>query len=380
MDRGIVSERQFAQRLLLTMCAQGVLAGAVMWGLMRVLNEGKQESYRKKVAGRRLKLTRNEYDLLDCVCEGAEIDEDFSAVGGLERVKDTVYRSVVLPFRHPDLYPASTLRCPPKGLLLHGPPGTGKTLMAKAIAKSCGAAFVEVKVESLFGKWLGQSEQAVAAIFSLARKLQPCIIFVDELDSLLSSRDFSDSHAYNNAKTIFLRQWDGFRTCERDHRVVVVGATNRPEVLDSAVLRRLPVKLRLGLPATREREQILRILLRGEDISHVDLGDIATRTQSYSGSDLRELCKQALLLVVQEEVTRLEAEATAVRGGADTGGAGAGGGAGHVTLACGPAPLGMRHLVGAISAVGAGSGGCHDLVPLASAPAESEDEDAWRSS
>lgn len=291
---------------MLTMTAQGVLLSAVMWCLMRIMNENKSETFRRRVVGRMLRLNRSEFELLDSVCDSKEIDEDFSIVGGLARVKDAIQRSVVLPFKHPELYPPNSLRGPPKGVLLYGPPGTGKTLLAKAIAKCCGAAFVEVKVESLFGKWLGQSEQAVAAIFSLARKLSPCIIFVDELDSLLSHRDFNDNHAYTNAKTIFLRQWDGFNTREKDHQIVVIGATNCPQVLDSAVLRRLPVKLRLDLPSKQEREDILRILLRDEDVSDVDLGVIADHTPRYSGSDLRELCKQALLLVVQEQVRQLQ--------------------------------------------------------------------------
>lgn len=229
-------------------------------------------------------------------------------------VKDVVRRSVVLPMKHPELYPANSLRSPPKGVLLHGPPGTGKTLVAKAIARTCGASFIEVRVENLFGKWLGQSEQTVAAIFSLARKLQPAIVFVDEIDSLLSRRDFSDNHAYSNAKTIFLRQWDGFITSESDHRVVVVGATNCPEVLDPAVMRRLPVKLHLDLPSQAEREEILKILLRGEDLSSVSLPELAKQTPLFSGSDLRELCKQALLLMVQDEVTRREQDDGGVAG------------------------------------------------------------------
>lgn len=310
-----VSNRAFFKRLLLTGAVQGTILAAVMWYLNRIMNGNSQMSFRKKVAGREVRLTQSEHDLLDSVCEADEIQEDFSSVGGLHGVKDTVRRSVVLPFQHPEMYPANSLRSPPKGVLLYGPPGTGKTLVAKAIARSCGATFIEVRVESLFGKWLGQSEQAVAAIFSLARKLSPCIIFVDEMDSLLSRRDYSDNHAYSNAKTIFLRQWDGFATRERQHQVVVVGATNCPEVLDSAVLRRLPVKLRLELPTQEERLEILQILLAGEDLGNTDLQSIAARTRNYSGSDLRELCKQALLWIVQDAILEKEQGSSNVHSG-----------------------------------------------------------------
>lgn len=300
------SNRVFLKRLLLTGAVQGTILATVMWCLNRIMNGNSHQIFRKKIAGREVRLTQSEHDLLDSVCEADEITEDFSAIGGLHDIKDTVRRSVVLPFQHPEMYPLNSLRSPPKGVLLYGPPGTGKTLVAKAIARSCGATFIEVRVESLFGKWLGQSEQAVAAIFSLARKVSPCIIFVDELDSLLSRRDYSDNHAYSNAKTIFLRQWDGFATRERQHQVVVVGATNCPEVLDSAVLRRLPVKLKLELPAKEERLEILQILLAGEDLTSTDLHSIAARTRNYSGSDLKELCKQALLSIVQDAILKKE--------------------------------------------------------------------------
>lgn len=275
-----------------------------MWSLSRIMNENKDETYRRWIKGRWVKLSKTEHDLLASVCDPEDLRETFSCIGGAETVKEVVQRSIVLPFQNPELYPADSLRAPPKGVLLYGPPGTGKTLVAKAIAKSCSAAFIEVRVEALFGKWLGQSEQTVAAIFSLGRKLQPSIIFVDEMDSLLCRRDSGDSHAYSNAKTIFLRQWDGFGTSEVSHRVVVVGATNCPEVLDPAVLRRLPVKLRLDLPSESERAEILQILLSREDISKLDLSTLAELTESFSGSDLRELCKQALLLMVEAEVER----------------------------------------------------------------------------
>jgi len=304
-----VSDKAFAKRLLLTMAGQGIVLSVVMYFLARIMNDNKEETFRRWVAGKFVRLSRGEHNLLSCVCDPTDIKEDFNSIGGCSHVKDVVQRSVVLPMKHPELYPANSLRSPPKGVLLHGPPGTGKTLVAKAIARTCGASFVEVRVENLFGKWLGQSEQTVAAIFSLARKLQPAIIFVDEIDSLLSRRDFSDNHAYSNAKTIFLRQWDGFSTSESDHRVVVVGATNCPEVLDPAVMRRLPVKLHLDLPAQTER---------GEDLSSVSLPDLAKQTPLFSGSDLRELCKQALLLMVQDEVTRRERDDGEATGSSST--------------------------------------------------------------
>ena len=284
-------ENDFIQRLLITAVAQGAVLGAGFCMLNRILHGSSGKTV--KIRGEWLSLNNSEAAMADSVTDPDDIKTGFESVGGLEHAKTTVEQSVIAPFRYAHVFASGSMRSPPKGMLLYGPPGTGKTLLAKAIAKSCGAAFLEVKVESLFGKWLGESEQAVAAIFSLARKIQPCIIFVDELDSLLSSRSSSDAHAYANAKTIFLRQWDGFSTNEYKHKIVVIGATNCPEVLDSAVLRRLSVKIEVPYPNLEERTSILQILLKDEDVSRINFAQVAANTANYSGADLKELCQHA---------------------------------------------------------------------------------------
>eukprot|EP00754_Rhynchopus_humris_P037124 Rhum_TRINITY_DN19228_c0_g1::Rhum_TRINITY_DN19228_c0_g1_i1::g.169611::m.169611 len=295
--------KDFVQRLALTCVMQGIVMCGGFCMLKRMLHGSSGTTV--KINGRWLSLNGSEASLLECITDAEDIKSGFESVGGLEHAKETVQQCVIAPFQYTQVFARGSMRTPPKGMLLYGPPGTGKTLLAKAIAKSCGAAFLEVKVESLFGKWLGESEQTVAAIFSLARKIQPCIVFVDELDSLLSSRSSGDAHAYANAKTIFLRHWDGFSTNEAKHKIVVIGATNCPEVLDAAVLRRLSVKIEVPYPEAPQRESILRILLKDEDVSCVDFAHVASRTHRYSGADLKELCQHACRMQAMRTIQSL---------------------------------------------------------------------------
>lgn len=224
-------------------------------------------------------------------------------------MKRVLEESIILPLAKPHLFPPGSLRSPPKGVLLHGPPGTGKTLLARALAKEAQAVFLEVRIDNLFSKWVGDSEKRIAAVFSLARKLSPSIVFVDEIDSLLGQRGGScDTPTYTHAKTVFLTEWDGLRTDERAHRVIVVGATNRPGDVDDAVLRRMPVKLRVGSPNPQERAQILSIILRKDRsldrgaVAALPLKEIGVMCDGYTGSDLRELCKEAAMAAVREQV------------------------------------------------------------------------------
>eukprot|EP00669_Euglena_mutabilis_P007930 TRINITY_DN3101_c0_g1_i1.p1 TRINITY_DN3101_c0_g1~~TRINITY_DN3101_c0_g1_i1.p1 ORF type:complete len:284 (+),score=110.58 TRINITY_DN3101_c0_g1_i1:372-1223(+) len=190
------------------------------------------------------------------------------------------------------------------GVLLYGPPGTGKTMLAKAIARETNARFLEVKVESLFSKWVGESERLVSAVFTLARKLQPAIIFIDEMDALLGSRGGDGHVTYTHAKTIFLRHWDGLTANTTDQRLMVIGCTNRPGDLDDAILRRMPTKIKLGYPSHAERVEILRVILRESptDLTEADLQGIAKGAAMFSGSDLKALCKEAKLNVIREAI------------------------------------------------------------------------------
>jgi SpoVK/Ycf46/Vps4 family AAA+-type ATPase len=186
------------------------------------------------------------------------------------------------------------------GCLLYGPPGTGKTLLAKAVAKESGANMLEVSAASINDMWLGQSEKNVRALFSLARKMAPMVIFLDEADALLGARHNAPGRtAHRETITQFLREWDGLS----DMRAFIMVATNRPFDLDEAVLRRLPRKILVDLPLTREREGILRVMLREETLAEdVDVAALAKETELYSGSDLKNLCVSAAMEAVREEV------------------------------------------------------------------------------
>lgn len=185
------------------------------------------------------------------------------------------------------------------GALLYGPPGTGKTLLAKAVAKESGSTVLEVSGSQIMDKYVGEGEKNVAAIFSLARKLSPCIVFLDEADAVFASRDAMRERAsHRDILNQFLKEWDGLN----DLSVFVMVATNRPFDLDDAVIRRLPRRLLVDLPTQADRKEILRIHLKGEQLDEsVDLEDISKRTPFYSGSDLKNIAVSAALACVKEE-------------------------------------------------------------------------------
>uniref|UniRef100_A0A3Q2XGY2 Outer mitochondrial transmembrane helix translocase n=1 Tax=Hippocampus comes TaxID=109280 RepID=A0A3Q2XGY2_HIPCM len=188
------------------------------------------------------------------------------------------------------------------GVLLYGPPGCGKTLIAKATAKQAGFRFINLQPSTLTDKWYGESQKLAAAVFSLAVKLQPALIFIDEIDSFLRNRSSSDHEATAMMKAQFMSLWDGLDT---DHRcqVIIMGATNRPQDLDSAILRRMPTRFHINQPSLHQREQILKLILENESVDEsVELLEIAKQTEGFSGSDLREMCRDGALLCVRDFV------------------------------------------------------------------------------
>ncbi|KAI4791893.1 AAA-domain-containing protein, partial [Aureobasidium sp. EXF-8845] len=191
------------------------------------------------------------------------------------------------------------------GLLLYGPPGTGKTLLAKAVAKESSATVLEVSGAQVYEKYVGEGEKMVNAVFSLAKKLSPCVVFIDEADALFGSRGGANNRTtHREIINQFLRGWDGMD----DHSVFMMVATNRPFDLDDAVLRRLPRRLLVDLPLAKDRQGILNIHLKGETLDpSVSLSDLAKNTPLYSGSDLKNLCVAAALAAVRDENNLLEA-------------------------------------------------------------------------
>lgn len=239
-----------------------------------------------------------------------DISGGFDHVGGLEKEKQEIYELITLPMRRPDLFRNRTLIAPPKGVLLYGPPGTGKSLIARAIAKESGACFIDFKMSSVMSMWFGESQKLIRATFSLARKLSPAVIFIDEIDSFLRKRRGEDHPSYENMKAEFMSLWDGLTSegegDERDYGVIVIGATNRPFDLDPAILRRLPRTFEIHMPNSIERLDILNKILQFEDVQDdlkESLMDLATEElQGYSGSDLKELCRAAAAKPLREMV------------------------------------------------------------------------------
>ncbi|XP_042509931.1 outer mitochondrial transmembrane helix translocase-like [Macadamia integrifolia] len=228
------------------------------------------------------------------------INVEFDSIGGLENIKQSLFELAILPLRRPELFAHGKLLSPQKGIMLYGPPGTGKTMLAKAIAKESGAAFINVRMSTLLSKWYGDSQKLVAAVFSLAYKLQPAIIFIDEVDSFLGRRRSTEQELFANMKTEFMALWDGFTT-DKNARVMVLAATNRPSELDEAILRRLPQAFEIGLPDCTERAKIMKAILKGENVdSDFNFDHIASLCEGYSGSDLLELCKKAAYYPVRD--------------------------------------------------------------------------------
>ncbi|XWS47818.1 hypothetical protein CRYUN_Cryun13aG0017900 [Craigia yunnanensis] len=259
-------------------------------------------------------VTENEFEkrLLADVIPPNDIGVIFDDIGALENVKDTLKELVMLPLQRPELFCKGQLTKPCKGILLFGPPGTGKTMLAKAVATEAGANFINISMSSITSKWFGEGEKYVKAVFSLASKIAPSVIFVDEVDSMLGRRENPGEHeAMRKMKNEFMVNWDGLRTKDTE-RVLVLAATNRPFDLDEAVIRRLPRRLMVNLPDAANRAKILKVILAKEDLSpNVDFDAVASMTDGYSGSDLKNLCVTAAHRPIKEILEKEKKELAA---------------------------------------------------------------------
>ncbi|PPR83964.1 hypothetical protein GOBAR_AA36746 [Gossypium barbadense] len=259
-------------------------------------------------------VTENEFEkrLLADVIPPSDIGVTFDDIGALENVKDTLKELVMLPLQRPELFCKGQLTKPCKGILLFGPPGTGKTMLAKAVATEAGANFINISMSSITSKWFGEGEKYVKAVFSLASKIAPSVIFVDEVDSMLGRRENPGEHeAMRKMKNEFMVNWDGLRTKDTE-RVLVLAATNRPFDLDEAVIRRLPRRLMVNLPDAANRAKILKVILAKEDLSpEVDFDAVASMTDGYSGSDLKNLCVTAAHRPIKEILEKEKKERAA---------------------------------------------------------------------
>uniref|UniRef100_A0A0E0GTE1 AAA+ ATPase domain-containing protein n=1 Tax=Oryza nivara TaxID=4536 RepID=A0A0E0GTE1_ORYNI len=238
------------------------------------------------------------------VIPASEIGVTFDDIGALADIKESLQELVMLPLRRPDLFKGGLLK-PCRGILLFGPPGTGKTMLAKAIANDAGASFINVSMSTITSKWFGEDEKNVRALFSLAAKVAPTIVFVDEVDSMLGQRARCGEHeAMRKIKNEFMSHWDGLLS-KSGERILVLAATNRPFDLDEAIIRRFERRIMVGLPTLDSRELILRTLLSKEKVAEdIDYKELATMTEGYSGSDLKNLCVTAAYRPVRELLKR----------------------------------------------------------------------------
>ncbi|KAJ2852429.1 mitochondrial dynamin GTPase Msp1 [Coemansia brasiliensis] len=271
-------------------------------------SESKDEKERRKVVARDLKLSGlnfNSYEaaIMSEVILPKEVNVDFEQIGGLDDIIMDLNESVIYPLNHPQLFTSSSgLLGSPKGILLYGPPGCGKTMLAKALAKESGAAFINVRMSTLQDKWFGESNRLVRGVFSLAEKLQPAIIFIDEIDAFLRTRASTEHEVSSTMKAEFMTLWDGLTTAEGS-RVVVLGATNRPNDIDAAILRRMPKKFYIKPPGDAQRRQILEIMLNKAELDDgFDMNQLVKDTEGLSGSDLKEMCRAAAIRPLREYI------------------------------------------------------------------------------
>ncbi|ETP48547.1 hypothetical protein F442_05735 [Phytophthora nicotianae P10297] len=222
-------------------------------------------------------------------------------IGGQDALKQALREAVEWPLQHPEAFTRMGIR-PPKGVLLYGPPGCSKTLAAKALATESGMNFIAIKGPELFSKWVGESEQQVREVFRKARGASPTVVFFDEIDALASTRGTGGSSgASDRVLSQLLTELDGLEPLKR---VLVVAATNRPDLLDPALMRpgRIDRALYVSPPDVPAREQILQIHTRKTPLaSDVSLAELAIATARFSGAELQALCREAALHAVEED-------------------------------------------------------------------------------
>jgi len=228
----------------------------------------------------------------------------WSDIGGLEDVKRELRESIEWPLKYPELYERMHAKNP-KGILLYGPPGTGKTLLAKAVANESQANFISVKGPEFLSKWVGESEKAVRETFRKARQAAPCVIFLDELDAVVPARGLgADTHVTERVVSQILTELDGL---EELNNVIVIAATNRPDMIDPALLRpgRFDKLIEVGLPDEKAREQIFEIHLRGKPLAEdVSVKELARRTEGFTGAEISGVVNEATGFAIRDFVDK----------------------------------------------------------------------------
>ena len=225
-------------------------------------------------------------------------------IGGLDNLKEELKEAIEWPLKHADLFIKAAIK-PPKGILLYGPPGTGKTLLAKAVASTSESNFISIKGPELLSKWVGESEKGVREIFRKARQAAPCVIFFDEIDAIAPTRsgsDGGDSHVTERLVSQMLTEIDGLDDLKG---VVIIGATNRPDIIDKALLRpgRFDRLLEIPIPDNYTRKQILQVHLKKKPLgADVNIDKLVELTDSFTGAEIEALVNAAAIAAVKEHV------------------------------------------------------------------------------
>lgn len=235
-------------------------------------------------------------------------------VGGLESLKEELQEAVEWPLKHKDAFEHADVS-PPKGILLYGPPGTGKTLIAKAVANTTESNFISIKGPELLSKWVGESEKGVREIFRKARQASPCIVFLDEIDAIAPSRSSgtSDSHVTERVVSQILTEIDGL---EELQNVIVIGATNRIDIVDSALLRpgRFDRIIEVPLPDTKARENIFKIHTKKKPLANdIDFAQLVEKTQGFSGAEIEGVCSRAAITAIKRFVNTKEKSVKSIK-------------------------------------------------------------------
>ncbi len=285
---------------------------AAMSALRRILPEIKlEEKLIPPEVLEKLQVTKEDFDNALRMAEPSAMrevlieipDVHWEDVGGLERAKQELVEVVEWPIKYPDAFKRVGIE-PPHGILLYGPPGTGKTLLARAVATESEANFISIKGPELLSKWVGESEKGVRETFRKAKMAAPAIIFFDEIDALVPRRGsgFGDAHTTERVISQLLTELDGLEKLEN---VVVIGATNRPDLVDPALLRpgRFDRLVLVPDPDEKARLEILKIHTKGMPLGKdVDLKLLAKETGGYAGSDIAALCREAAMLVLRKDI------------------------------------------------------------------------------
>ncbi|MDF2957922.1 MAG: AAA+-type ATPase [Candidatus Alkanophagales archaeon MCA70_species_1] len=281
---------------------------AAMHALRRILPEINLDEEIPAEVIERLKVTRRDFEEALKNIEPSALREVFVEVpkvrwediGGLERAKQELKELVEWPIKYPELFERLKIK-PPKGVLLFGPPGTGKTMLAKAVANESEANFISIKGPELLSKWVGESERAVREVFRKAKQAAPCIIFFDEIDAIAPVRGSGfDSHVTERVVSQLLTEMDGL---EELRDVIIIAATNRPDLVDPALLRpgRFDRLIYIPAPNREERKKIFEVHLRGKPLADdVNLDELARRTEGYVGADIEAICREAAMMALRE--------------------------------------------------------------------------------